>query len=259
MADNSMIIGQNNGFKIENWIIEEINKGCISDMDIDLQPAIYAMGHAISVDDSFSAFKKEGRGLSKKSDITVLKNQRPFSRFSLKSGTGNSVHQENIYQIVDFLREIGADENEIDALLFYHWGDGSRDGSAPVSSRMTSHEIKTKHPEVIATVDALFERFKLQIVARAMRGDLDGTEPQYLMYGGIAKTKKLFLVTSIEKVLEFHNGLPADSPTIQIGHLNFQNYHRCLQGQDLTSNKTRNDVQFKWTNMIRDMAQLSDV
>jgi hypothetical protein len=71
--------------------------------------------------------------------------------------------------------------------------------------------------------------------------------------------KQLFLVTSIEKVLEFHNGLPADSPTIQIGHLNFQNYHRCLQGQDLTSNKTRNDVQFKWTNMIRDMAQLSDV
>lgn len=259
MADNSKNIGQNNGFKIENWIIDQINNKKLSEIHPDLQQVITAMGYGIAIDDSFSALKKEGRGLTKKSDVTVLKNLAPFTRLSVKSGSGNSVHQENIHQFAAFLRNIGAKENEIQALLFFHWGDGTQDGSAPVSSRMDSRQIKTNHPEVIAAVDALFERFKLQIVARAMRGDLDGTEPQYLMYGGIAKTKKLFLVTSIEKVLEFHNGLPADSPTIQIGHLNFQNYHRCLQGQDLTSNKTRNDVQFKWTNMIRDMAQLSDV
>ena len=259
MADNSKNIGQNNGFKIENWIIDQINNKKLSEIHPDLQQVITAMGYGIAIDDSFSALKKEGRGLTKKSDVTVLKNLRPFTRLSVKSGSGNSVHQENIHQFAAFLRNIGAKENEIQALLFFHWGDGTQDGSAPVSSRMTSHQIKANHPEVIAAVDALFERFKLQIVTRAMQGDIDGTEPQYLLYSNEGKTTKRFLMTSMARVIAFHNDLPEESPTIQIGHLNFQNWNRCLSGQELTSNKHRNDIQFKWGNMIRDMEKLSDV
>jgi hypothetical protein len=259
MAGNPMNIGQNNGFKIENWIIEEINNKKLSDIHPDLQQVITAIGYGITIDDSFTAFKKEGRGLTKKSDVTVLKNLGPFTRLSVKSGSGNSVHQENIHQFVAFLQEIGAKDEEIEALLFFHWGDGTQDGTASVSSRMTSHQIKIKHPEVISSVDALFERFKLQIVTRAMQGDVDGTEPQYLLYCNDSKAAQRFLMTSMSKVIAFHNGLPAESSTIQIGHLNFQNWNRCLSGQELISNKHRNDIQFKWGNMIRDMEKLSDV
>ena len=102
MADNSKNIGQNNGFKIENWIIDQINNKKLSEIHPDLQQVITAMGYGIAIDDSFSALKKEGRGLTKKSDVTVLKNLGPFTRLSVKSGSGNSVHQENIHHLLPF-------------------------------------------------------------------------------------------------------------------------------------------------------------
>ena len=259
VAKKPINLGQNDGFKIENWIIQEINGRRLSDVSVELQKIIKVMGYAISIADSFSAFKKEGRGLAKKTDITIFKNGQPFSRLSVKSGSGNSVHQENIFQFVEFLNAIGANKNEIDALLFFHWGDGTRDGSGRVTNRLNAREIKSRFPEVISVVDGLIEKFKIQIVTRALQGDIDGTEPEYLLYCGNSESKQRFLVSSLAKVIEFHNQIPEESSTIKIGNLNLQNWNRCLMGQENTSHKHRNDIQFKWVSMLRDMEKLSFV
>jgi hypothetical protein len=244
--------GENSGFRIEVDIRTEINLKRFGEIIPPLRDVISKIDPRVEKSDKFTAVKKEGVGLAKKTDLFVFKNESKFCNLSIKSGSGNSVHQENIFEFVTFLEKSGAPQEHIQALLFYHWGDGTTDGTGPVGERVDSAKIKKQHPEIIANLQTLFNEHKHGIVCRTLLGKVDGSEPDHLLYLENRRDQEL-QIASMDSVIDFHCNIPKSARDLKVGNLNFQNWNRCLSGQETYTNKTRNDVQFKWGNIHKDI------
>ena len=244
--------GENSGFRIEVDIRTEINRKRFGEITSPIRDVISKIDPKVEKSDVFTAVKKEGAGLAKKTDLFVYKNESKFCNLSVKSGSGNSVHQENIYEFVKFLEKSGAPQEQIHALLFYHWGDGTIDGTGPIDKRLNGAKIKQQYPETIANLQILFNDYKHGIVCRALLGKVDGTEPDHLLYFENRSDQDL-QIAPMKSVIDFHCNIPKAARDLKVGNLNFQNWNRCLSGQETYTNKTRNDVQFKWGNIHKDI------
>lgn len=77
----------------------------------------------------------------------IIKYEGQIKNISIKIGNGNSVHQEKISEFIEYCKKLGVNQETIDDLLFFHWGDGTLDGSAPVSERRSAKEIISSYPE----------------------------------------------------------------------------------------------------------------
>jgi hypothetical protein len=251
-------IGQNNGFRIETDIQKRIDGKGFSEIDFSMRNVLVSIDASIRENDEFTALKKEGQGLAKKTDLFVFRNGRNFSNLSIKSGTGNSVHQENIFQFVEFLSTLNANQHQIDSLLFFHWGDGTLDGTGDIRQRIgTASKIISRYPQKIDEIRHLFKKNKTAIVKRALLGLEDGSEPTYLLHQK-SKSEAIIRITSMKDVVEFHCSQTNDHRSLKIGNLNFQNCNRCAKGQEATSNKTRDNIQFKWANISKDLGLVND-
>ena len=251
-----MVIGQNKGFSNEDIFKDKINNSKLSEIESNIQNVLTFVNSNVRIDGRFKAFKKEGKGLAKKTDLFVTLDDIEFCRLSIKSGTGNSVHQENIYQFTKFLENLGIEEELIQDLLFFHWGDGTYDGSGELADRKKAGYLKTRFPEKIASIQKIFTSAKKEIVERALIGEKNGTEPNYVIYFEDKNLNGLQIV-DMGQVIKHHISLKNMHNDLKIGNLTFQNYQRCLKGQEKTTNKNRNDIQFKWTGIASDMKKMS--
>ena len=182
-------IGQNNGFRIETDIQKRIDGKGFSEIDFSMRNVLVSIDASIRENDEFTALKKEGQGLAKKTDLFVFRNGRNFSNLSIKSGTGNSVHQENIFKFVEFLSTLNVNQHQIDSLLFFHWGDGTLDGTGDIRHRIgTASKIISRYPQKINEIRHLFKKNKTAIVKRALLGcPILRTSDRLLVLAGISK------------------------------------------------------------------------
>lgn len=247
-----MVIGQNNGNKIERELINAVDGKRLSEMNPKVRQLLLEVDSSLTGSVvTFSASKANSAGSERKVDIIFEHGDECIANPSVKSGSGNSVHQESIHDFVDFLRDLGVGESEIAELYFFHWGDGTTDGTGDVSQRIGSREIRERFPDTIRTVGEIFDKHQRSIVTRALAGSQKNSSPSHLIYAEDERLSTL-LIVPMAQVIEFNSEPQTDSDLI-IGRLTFQNYGRCLQGQDLVSNKTRNDIQFKWPNLGEDV------
>ena len=79
-------------------------------------------------------------------------------------------------------------------------------------------------------------------------GNLDGTEPDNLIYIS-RKDLNTIAHSEMSKIIEFHMEVISMHADLKIGKLNYQNWNRCLGGQERRTKKHRNDIQFKWPNI----------
>jgi hypothetical protein len=251
------MIGQNKGFSTEEFIKSKINELKFSEIEINLQSVLKTINPDIGENEIFKAEKKEGKGLGKKTDLFVFKSGERFTNLSIKSGSGNSVHQENVYEFVKFLEKLGAKEEMIMDFLFVHWGDGTHDGTGKIEDRKDAPTLKKEFPKKIVGVQQLFKHFKEEIITRALLGNLDGTEPDNLIYIS-KKDLKTIAHSDMSKIIKFHMEVISMHADLKIGNLNYQNWNRCLGGQERTTKKHRNDIQFKWPNINRDLDKIND-
>lgn len=164
------------------------------------------------------------------------------SNISIKMGSGNSVHQEPIDTFIKYVRdELGATQEEINAILFFHWGDGTLDGSAPVAARMPAKDIIEKHPDIITTIQNFFNKHEDELLERFLStGIYKISHVDWIYYGN-------YLVADWRTINEVYDNLKSNpSNALSVGGLNFQTYGRSLNGKD---DKRRESIQLKWGNM----------
>ncbi|MDA9748194.1 hypothetical protein N9V18_03590 [bacterium] len=253
-------MSSNNGFLIENKLKELINNKKFFNMDPVVKNILKLKLDNISNDKIFSCEKNEGKGLSKKTDLEISVEGEVVCRLSIKSGTGNSIHQENIYSFVEFLESFGAPKNQIDALLFFHWGDTSYDGSISKDNtqlRMSSREIITRYPRIIETIRQLFNQQSEPILNRVFRGSNTSSKPDILVYTNNYLLHEI-IFSPIVDIIKHQKKINVSQKNVQLGNLTFQNWNRCLKGQELTSNKHRNDIQFKYSKLYEDLLKINN-
>ena len=86
-------------------------------------------------------------GLEKKNDLT-LQFQNKNVNISVKSGSANSIHQENIYSFVKFLESEKPLDIESKNLIYeFHWCDGTLDNSGSIEDRKSKTDYKKIHNE----------------------------------------------------------------------------------------------------------------
>ena len=248
----NMVVGQNSGNKIERELMRAVDGKRFGEINPRVQQMLLEVDSSLTDNGvTFRARKSTGAGINRKVDVIFEHGNDRIASSSVKSGSGNSVHQENIHDFVKFLRDLGVEEPAISELYRFHWGDGTTDGSGAVNQRIGSREIRDKFPDTIRAVGEVFDVHQNLIVARALAGSQPNSSPSHLIYTENEKLSNLVIVP-MAQVIEFNSRHQSDSD-LTVGRLLFQNYGRCLQGQDLISNKTRNDVQFKWPTLAEDV------
>src|SRR5574344_2264672 len=59
---------------------------------------------------------------------------------SVKSGRSISVHEESLLTLIPFFRSLGIPEHILKTIVYFHYGDGTLDGSGP--TRFTSNDLR---------------------------------------------------------------------------------------------------------------------
>ena len=253
-------MSKNKGFLIENKIKELIDNKKFINMLPVIKNILKLKSDNISNDIIFRCEKNEGKGLGKKTDLEISAEGEIVCRLSIKSGKSNSVHQENINSFVDFLKTLGAKKNQVDALLFFHWGDTSYDGSISednIKLRMGSREIIKKYPHIIKTINQLFNEHSEPILNRVFRGSNTNSKPDILIYTNNYLLQDIAFAPIVD-IINYQKTINTSGKNIQLGNLTFQNWNRCLNGQELTSTKNRNDIQFKFSKLYNDLLEINN-
>jgi hypothetical protein len=122
-----------------------------------------------------------------KPDFYVHVDGIPVGRYvSVKKGGGNSIHQEPLDQFCDFLSSLGANEDVINALRLYHFGDGTTNNTGKIRMKKASEVANAYSEEVKLLNDFLNDKTVMRAVLnRAMfHGNLEDAEHADYMYHG---------------------------------------------------------------------------
>ena len=77
-----------------------------------------------------------------KADICI-KSAKITQYISIKGGSSNSFHSEQIQTFIPFLRSLGVSETTLKTVVFFHYGDNTLNGTG--RTRFTSAELRRKH------------------------------------------------------------------------------------------------------------------
>lgn len=238
----------NKGFEIEREIISNLNNKKITSLPIEYKKLMANLYKNIGGEnDLIKCTKKEGIGLEKKNDLTIEFRNKTVN-LSIKSGSANSVHQENIHSFIDFLNSKKTLEGDRKNLIYeFHWCDGTLNNTGKIEDRKSKVEYKNTHRDKYIRYMNVLREYKKEIFFRVFTGSEN--QPDYTVY---FKTGAFF-VLDFKYLLNRH--LETKESDNNLGILTVQNWNACLQGQDLKGSKHRNDIQFKCKDFVRHLIE----
>ena len=167
---------------------------------------------------------------------------------SVKKGGGNSVHQESLVSFLSFIKSLGATDQILDDIKYFHYGDGTINNTGKI--RYTAREFAKNNPEIISRLNNFFAQEKIQndcIQRFVFEGNMDDApEAEYLYHGtaysGVWASKK--------EIYDFIAGLKNDenSTSVNIGPLSYQVWNRNLKFSLKIENR-REQMQVKWSSL----------
>ncbi len=135
------------GFDNEDRIIEALNGKTFESLTVNLQNLIKSSFS--NYNGTIKAIKQAGQN---KSDLKISIGNESHT-YSIKKGTGNSIHQEPIEPFLEFLAQnYGIDEEMKNNLRLFIWGDSTLDGSGDVANRLSAPQLKKQYPQIIESV-----------------------------------------------------------------------------------------------------------
>lgn len=183
-----------------------------------------------------------------KPDISVsIEGQEKF--ISIKKGTGNSVHQEKIEIFEDFLVNIGVSNEIIDLVKYFHFGDGTTDGSG--NNRYSISEIKSQCPNLLSQVN---NSLNIESILRPLFekilfvGNLDTSVRVDAIYHG--NSEEGLWATSSE-IIDYLLNSQGNPNSLHFSKLTYQVWNRNLGFNPNTENR-RYTMQVKWASMAKD-------
>lgn len=184
-----------------------------------------------------------------KPDIIIeINNKR--KNISIKKGSGNSVHQEDIELFIDFLTTLDISEEAKIELLKYHWADGTTDGSGKI--RVSSAEYKAEHQNEIDLINSELNKKEplTKLITRVLfKGKNDEFDEADVVYYGTINKGHWATKNEIIKYMLDNN---FDINSIHFGPLTYQIWNRCLNFNPNTENR-RNVMQVKWGSLEKDL------
>lgn len=185
---------------------------------------------------------------NQKGDI-LIKIGEQVKSISIKKGSRNSVHLENIEAFKILLRELGVKEKIIYTYELFHYGvDKFR-----FNKILSSKEFCRKNKRKIKKINE--ELKKLDIDKITDRFILCGNNSDYRVNGLIHGVPNDFLWINRKDIFEIvRNSINRESSTVHIGCLYIQPMNRCIN-----NNKKymwcRDYVQIKWYSLFDDIIE----
>jgi len=231
------------GFENENKIREALHNKKISELNSNLQQLIK---------DSFSIYegvivcvKEAGQN---KSDLKITIGRESHT-YSIKKGTGNSIHQEPIEPFLEFLdKNYSISETVKNDLRLFIWGDKTLDGSGLVEDRLSVSQFKKVYLSNIKNIQDFFNSIEKDLIKRFLiEGVASNSSAEYIYYGDIENGT----CCKSDKVLNWVLAHKSNG-AISIGKLTFQAWNRNINGGD-KSEKKRGVIQLKWGSIKDDI------
>ena len=190
-----------------------------------------------------------------KADLYIKLNDQ-IKNISVKSGYRVSVHAEKINSFVSFLKRININENIIDYLLLYHYGDNTLDGNG--STRLPAKELKELYSKEIKIFNKYMNHRNIikKIVIRCLfGGTTEKNTADYIYYGSLEDG----LYASKDEIIEyFCNNKTPEILAPHISYLIYQNWNRNL-GYNKKLESHRYYCQFKWPSIEADLQKIRNL
>ena len=169
------------GFNNEDRIIEALNGKTFELLTPNLQALI--KNSFFDYNGLITATKQAGQN---KSDLKISIGNESHT-YSIKKGTGNSIHQEQIEPFLEFLAQnYDIDEDMKNNLRLFIWGDGTLDGTGKISDRLSALQFKKQYPQVIETIQNFFNSIKKPLIKRFLiEGVKSDSSAEFVYYGTV--------------------------------------------------------------------------
>jgi len=235
------------GFDNEDRIIEVLNGKTFQTLNENLQQLIkYSFKNYNGL---IKATKQAGQN---KSDLKISIGDESHT-YSIKKGTGNSIHQEPIEPFLEFLEEFGITDNIKDNLRLFIWGDVTLDGSGDVRDRLSAPQFKKQYPQVIESIQNFFDAIREPLIRRFLiEGVKSNSSAEFIYYGTVENG----VCCESEKMVKWIANNPSKG-AISIGKLTFQAWNRNINGGNKSEQK-RGVIQLKWGSIKDDIKVIAN-
>lgn len=175
---------------------------------------------------------------------------------SLKIGSGNSVHQEKLSEFCDFLRSINVNEEVINNLKLFHYGDDTIDGKG--EERFSAQKIKEKYKDKIHLANKELNKTSVlrKILERVLiKGTTTKPVEVDAFYHGFLDNG---VWASRDEVIDYLiNNIPDTMAGIQFSKLTYQPWTR--DEHRVARHPERRDVmQLKWGSLTTCMKVIAE-
>jgi len=174
---------------------------------------------------------------------------------SVKKGSGNSVHQEQLVQFESFLNTCGVSNEIINHLKEFHYGDGSTDGNG--GDRIRASQWQAQNPQKITQInDALnTENMLMESLNRFLfMGNIPNAPIVDILYHGNIENG---LWASREEIIEHLIPNRNHTTTVHFSNLTYQVWNRNLNYNPKTANR-RHTMQLKWPSLTNDLIDITE-
>lgn len=189
-----------------------------------------------------------------KPDLFIIHNNQTCY-ISVKSGSGNSVHQENVLNFIKFLQIEGMKKTITDALLRFHYGDGTIDNTG--TTRISSNEYIKTHIDEISTLNKELNKpdYLSDLLERILFvGNVKNGKRINIIYHGTIENAKRATVDEVKNYLTKYFE-KQDNSGVHISNLNYQVRNRNLKFNKKTENR-RYVMQIKWSTLYSDLENI---
>ncbi len=236
------------GFENENQFVFYFDNKLISELDPISQDLINVLYGKIEFNQRIMCRLNLNK---QKSDIIIaIGSQKKY--ISIKKGYKNSVHTENIWSFVRYLRSCNMSERLIQKFLRFHFADGTTDGTGKV--RFSSKEYFLNYSGDIEELNEFFNKnefVKKSIYRLVLTGNNSRVPIDAIIWG----TPTDYLWITRDEVMNIclkHIGIAKNG--LVISGLFYQPFNRNLN-YNPKYEFARNYVQFKWYHLSDDIIE----
>jgi hypothetical protein len=156
------------GLQNEYDIIETINGKKLRDLPQHFKDGFIKMYKYVNENDVVHAEKISNRTCSKPDIKVELSNHDKYMNISIKSGWMPSLHQEDLWSFMDFLKSLNISSKTLNTVLFYHYADETYDGTGVNKMRFDNFREKYKKMIAEASDELSQEHIVTAVVNRAI-------------------------------------------------------------------------------------------
>ncbi len=246
------ITGDNSdGFTNETEIINYINtQKTYENLNSNMQDFIKFLFSGVNVSGiRITATKPQGMV---KPDIAITINGNT-KYVSVKKGSGNSVHQEQLSLFETFLKNSGISSQIITYLKEFHYGDGSIDGKG--GTRISANEWISNNYSKVSSINKAFKdnTFLIKVFNRILFVGNVSPAPTVdaIFHGNINRA----LWASRDEIITYLLNWNNTSNNIHFSNLSYQVWNRNLNYNPNTANR-RHVMQLKWASLSEDLTSI---